>query len=200
MSAFAGKNEKKQDEVEILKQTIEILKKDLVKAKREIDMLNQTILEMNNDRALEILEYFNRCGSIQKTASKYNMSVEDLYDLIPEWDGCRDGLQDADDYDDCHKEIVGRQQWDEEQDAIKRTLVDSPDELDEIVKEYKSGNMDLYEIADSHDLDIKYFFKLLKDLRLINKETDAKGYANFYVQHLGSGTDWDGEKTLNMIE
>ena len=200
MSAFAINNEKNTDEVEILKQTIEILKKDLVKAKKEIDTLNQTILEMNNDRAVEILEYFNRCGSIQKTASRYNMDVEELYDMIPEWDGCNDGLQGADDYDECRKEIIGRQQWDEEQDTIKRTRVDSPEELDEIVKEYKSGDMDLYEIADYHDLDIKYFFKLLKDLRLINNEIDANGYANFYVQHLGSGTEWDGEKTLNMIE
>ena len=200
MSAFAINNEKNLDEVEILKQTIEILKKDLTKAKREIDTLNQTIFEMNNDRAIEILEYFNRCGSIQKTARRYNMDVEELYNMIPEWDGCNDGLQGADDYNECRKEIIGRQQWDEEQDTIKRTRVDSPEELDEIVKEYKSGDMDLYEIADYHDLDIKYFFKLLKDLRLINNETDAKGYANFYVQHLGSGCEWDGEKTLNMID
>ena len=200
MSAFSINDEKNTDENEILKQAIDILKKDLVKAKKEIEMLNQTILEMNNDRALEILEYFNRCGSIQKTASKYNMDVEELYDMIPEWDGCNDGLQGADDYHECRKEIVGRQQWDEEHDIIKRTRVDSPEELDEIVKEYKSGDMDLYEIADCHDLDIKFFFKLLKDLRLINKETDAKGYGNFYVQYLGSGTEWDGEKTLNMIE
>lgn len=199
MSAFSINDEKNTDENEILKQAIEILKKDLVKAKKEIEMLNQTILEMNNDRALEILEYFNRCGSIQKTASRYNITMEELYDMIPEWDGCNDGLQGADDYHECRKEIVGRQQWDEEHPTIKRTFVNSPEELDEIVKEYKSGDMDLYEIADCHDLDIKIFFKLLKDLRLINNETDAKGYANFYVQHLGSGTDWDGEKTLNMI-
>jgi SepF-like predicted cell division protein (DUF552 family) len=200
MSAFAINNEKNTDEVEILKQTIEILKKDLVKAKREIETLNQTIFEMNNDRAVEILEYFNRCGSIQKTAMKYNMAIEELYDMIPEWDGCNDGLQGADDYDECRKEIIGRQQWDEEQNAIKRTHIDSPEELDEIVKEYKSGEMGLYEIADYRDLDIKYFFKLLKELRMINKETDAKGYANFYVQYLGLGSEWDGEKTLNMIE
>ena len=200
MSAFSINDEKNTDENEILKQAIEILKKDLVKAKKEIEMLNQTILEMNNDRALEILEYFNRCGSIQKTASRYNITMEELYDMIPEWDGCNDGLQGADDYHECRKEIVGRQQWDEEHPTIKRTFVNSPEELDEIVKEYKSGDMDLYEIADCHDLDIKFFFKLLKDLRLINNETDAKGYANFYVQHLGSGCEWDGEKTLNMIE
>ena len=200
MSAFAINDEKNTDEVEILKQAIEILKKDLVKAKKEIEMLNQTILEMNNARAVEILEYFNRCGSIQKTASKYNMDMEELYDMIPEWDGCNDGLQGADDYDECRKEIIGRQQWDEEHDVIKRTRLGSPIELDEIVNEYKSGALDLYEIADYHNLDIKFLFKLLKDSHLIDKETDAKGYANFYVQHLGSGTEWDGEKTLNMIE
>ena len=200
MSAFASNNEKNTDDTEILKQAIEILKKDLIKAKREIETLNQTISEMNNDRAIEILEYFHRCGSIQKTARKYNMAMEELYDMIPEWDGCGDGLQEADDYDECYKEIHGRRHWDEERDVIKRTLVDSADELDEIVKEYKSSNMSLYEIADSHDLDITYFFKLLKELRLINKETDAKGYANFYVEYLGLGAEWDGEETLNMLQ
>lgn len=200
MSAFAINDEKNTDEVEILKQAIEILKKDLVKAKKEIEMLNQTILEMNNDRGLEILEYFNRCGSIKKTAMKYNMAIEELYDMIPEWDGCNDGLQGADDYDECRKEIIGREQWDEDQNTIKRIRVDSPEELDEIVKEYKSGEMDLYEIADYHDLEIKYFFKLLKELRLINKETEAKGYAIFYVQYVGLGAEWDGETTLNMID
>lgn len=200
MSAFTMNDEKNTDEVEILKQAIEILKKDLVKAKKEIETLNQTIIEINNARAVEILEYFNRCGSIQKTASKYNMDVEELYDMIPEWDGCNDGLRGADDYDECRKEIIGRQQWDEEQDIIKRTRLGSPIELDEIVNEYKSGALDLYEIADYHNLDIKFLFKLLKDSQLIDKETDAKGYAIFYVQYLGSGTEWDGKKTLNMIE
>jgi hypothetical protein len=37
-------------------------------------------------------------------------------------------------------------------------------------------------------------------LRLINKETEAKGYANFYVQYVGLGAEWDGKTTLNMID
>ncbi len=38
--------------------------------------------------ALDILEYFNDCKSIQKTAEKYDMTTEELIHWIPYWDDC----------------------------------------------------------------------------------------------------------------
>ena len=207
MSAFDFVNEKNTDDVEILKQTIEILKKDLLTCKYEIKRLTQIIDEQNDDRAIEILEYFNRCGNIRQTAAKYDMDMEYLYDMITEWDdGCRDGLQSADDYDECRTEVIGRQQWDEEQDdhdeiAIKfRNRTPNQEELDNIFNDYNSGDYELYEIADTHDLKINNLFRLLKEKGLIINETDAKRYAEFYVQHIGAGCDWDGKSNCNMID
>lgn len=195
------------DEVTVLKQTIEILKKDLENAKCEIDMLNQTIFEMNNDRSYEILNYFNRFSNIRKTADRFHMTVEALYEMIPEWDGNHDKLQSADDYDECRIEIIGRKQWDAENehgpdqyeiDSRKRTP--SQEEMQKILVEYNSGNYYLYEIADNHDIWINNLFRLLKEYGAILNETDANEYDSFYRQHLGSKSIWDGKTSLNLIE
>jgi hypothetical protein len=34
---------------------------------------------------------------------------------------------------------------------------------------------------------------------MIEKETDAKGYNNFYTEYLGTGCDWDGKSDLGLI-
>ena len=60
-----------------------------------------------NTLFLIILEYFNSCCSIIKTACRFGIEMEELYELIPQWDGCRDGLQNADDYKECYKQIFG---------------------------------------------------------------------------------------------
>ena len=195
-----------EDEVDVLKQTIEVLKKDLENAKREIDMLKQTIYKMNNEHSYEILSYFNRFSSIKKTANRFCMTVEDLYDLIPEWDGNTDGLQSADDYDECRIYIIGRKKWDEEHDpepdqyeldTRKRTPV--REEMQKILAEYNSGNYYLYEIADNHDIWINNLFRLLKEYGAILNETCAKGYDVFYTQHLGIKHVWDGKTSLDLI-
>lgn len=203
MSAFSFDNAKceSSSEVEILKQTIEILKKDLVKCKAEIKRLNEIINERNEEEDFEIYQYFNRCNSIRKTAQKHGISIDELFELIQELDGDEKTLQDASDYEECQKEIIGRKQWDEEHECEKRSLEDlDDDEVDDIVKEYKSGEMHLYEIADCHDLCIYDFFKLLKESRLIVNETDAKYYKAFYKQHLGSGCEWDGNSEIGMFD
>ena len=203
MSAFSFDSAKCESvsEVEILKQTIEILKKDLVKCKAEIKRLNEIINERDEEEDFEIWQYFNRCGSVRKTAQKYDISIEELFELIEELDGDNKDLRGALDYEECHKEIIGRKQWDEEHECEKRCLEDlDDDEIDDIVKEYKSGEMHLYEIADCHDLSICDFFKLLKTCKLIVKETDAKYYKAFYKQHFGTGFEWDGVTEIGLLE
>jgi hypothetical protein len=203
MSAFSFDNAKceSSSEVELLKQTIEILKRDLVKCKAEIKRLNQMIDDRNNEDDYEIWQYFNRCNSIRKTSQKHGISIDELFELIPELDGDAKNLKGASDYEDCCKEFFGRKQWDEEHECEKRSLEDlDDDEVDDIVKEYKSGDMHLYEIADCHDLCIYDFFKLLKECRLIVNETDAKYYKAFYKQYLGSGYEWDGNAEIGMFD
>jgi hypothetical protein len=210
MSVFNNENMNEVDEVDevaVLKQTIEILKKDLENAKQEVEMLHQTIFEMNNERSYEILSYFNRFSNIKKTANRYRISIEDLYEMIPEWDGNTDGLKSADDYDECRIYIIGRKKWDEEHDpepdqyeldSRKRTPI--REEINKILAEYNSGNYYLYEIADNHDIWINNLFRLLKEYGAILDETCAKGYDVFYMQHLGSKSIWDGKTSLNLIE
>jgi hypothetical protein len=161
---------------------------------------------MINEFGLEILEYFNQCGSIRKTARKYNMDMEELYESIPEWDGCRDGLQGAEDYDECRMEVVGRNQWDDEHDEYTKEELDirnrtpEKEELDEIISNYKDDKFTLYEIADNHNLCINNLFRILKENKVIEKETDAKGYDVFYTEYNGIWSEWDGKSDLGLIE
>ena len=133
--------------------------------------------------------------------------MEELYELIPEWDGCRDGLQNADDYEECRIEVIGRREYDEEHEEDMTTEQRefrerqlNADEVNQIINDYICSDLTLYELADRYELQINYLFKLLKENKLIEKETDAKGYADFYEEHMGSGCEWDGKGELGMLE
>ena len=198
--------EEMKKENETLKQVIQRLETELTNSKKNIKQLKEIIDERNNDMALEILEYFNRCNSIRKTARKYDMDMEELYEIIPEWDGCRDGLQGADDYDECRIDVIGRKQYDEECDEYTddeladRKRTPEKAELDEIIADYKEDRMTLYEIADHYNLWINNLFRLLKENKLIEKETDVNNYPNFYMDYEGIGSEWDGKSDLGLIE
>ncbi len=194
------------EENKILKEKIISLEKQLISSKEKNNELNIRFNEMINEFGLEILEYFNQCGSIRKTARKYNMDMEELYESIPEWDGCRDGLQGAEDYDECRMEVVGRNQWDDEHDEYTKEELDirnrtpEKEELDEIISNYKDDKFTLYEIADNHNLCINNLFRILKENKVIEKETDAKGYDVFYTEYNGIWSEWDGKSDLGLIE
>ena len=156
----------------------------------------------NTNIGLDIMEYFNRCLNIRKTAIKFNMVLEDLYEFIFEYDGTR-GLQCADDYHECRKEIIGRREWFEEQhkkldEMIEMKRTPDREDMHEIIEKYNSGNSELYEIADEYNLWINNLFRLLKENGIIVVETDAKGYDNFYAQHMGAWSKRNG--SLNLIE
>ena len=68
------------------------------KLKEQNDELSKKRDNCLDSMALDILQYFNNCKSIKKTAEKYDMTTEELIDWIPYWDGCSDGLQSARDY------------------------------------------------------------------------------------------------------
>ena len=170
--------------------------------------LKETIDARNEDNAPEILEYFHSCSSIRRTACAYGMEMAELYELIPQWEDSREGLKAADDYKECRIEIIGRREYDEEEeeDMTKEYIEFRERPLDEedinaIIADYKeSTDLTLYELADRYELKINYLFKLLKENKLIDKETDAKGYASFYEEHMGSSCEWDGKSELGLID
>jgi hypothetical protein len=58
-------------------------------------------------------------------------------------------------------------------------------------------NLDLNKLIESTF--IYYLFKLLKENKVIDKETDANGYDGFYEEHMGSSCKWDGSSDLGLI-
>ena len=195
------------EENKVLRDTVARLEAEIIRLKEKNINLNQVIDAQNEENALEILEYFHSCSSIRKTAWKYNMEMEDLFESIPEWDGCRDGLQSANDYNECRIEVIGRQEYDEEQEYdlepeqlehLMRTP--GPEEITKIIGDYKKGSLGLYDLADKYELKITNLFRLLKENKVIGKETDAKYYKSFYVDYNGAGTEWDQKSEIGLIE
>ena len=206
MSSYLSVDEVYEENMK-LKVTIVRLEAEIQKLNAKNKHLTQVIDMRNEENAVEILECFHDCSSIRKTAWKFGIDMEELYELIPEWDGCRDGLQSADDYNECRLEVVGRQQCDEEQEddmepeelALRNRTPES-DEITKIIADYKDSDLSLYELADRYDLWINNLFRLLKENSIIEKETDARGYSNFYTDHGGASSEWDGKSNLGLIE
>ena len=191
-----------------LENKMKILEKELVMVKEYNKELKNRMGDLIDENAIKIIEYFHSCSSIRKTAWKFGIEMEELYELIPGWDGCRDGLQSADDYQECRIEVIGRREYDEELEEdmtwekreFRERALDT-DDVYKIISDYiESTDLTLYELADRYELRINYLFRLLKENKVIDKETDAKGYAGFYEEHMGSSCEWDGESELGLIE
>ena len=59
--------------------------------------------------------------------------------------------------------------------------------------------MSLYKLADKYDLQINNLFIILKENKVIEKETDVKGYASFYREYFGVGYEWDGKSDIGLL-
>ena len=197
-----------ENEIEKLKEINAKQLKEITKLQEVNSALKETIDARNEDNAPEILEYFHSCSSIRRTAWAYGMEMDELYELIPQWEDSREGLRSADDYKECRIEIIGRREYDEEEEEdmtkeykeFRERPLDEED-INAIITDYKeSTDLTLYELADRYELKINYLFKLLKENKLIDKETDAKGYASFYEEHMGSSCEWDGKSELGLID
>ena len=200
-------------ENEILHKKIKLLECQLADYQQKNTMLNHNIDNLKerigvliDDNAIKILNYFSMCLDIRKTAWKFSMEMEELYLRISEWDNSSELLESACDYDECRIEVIGRKEYDDEhedkldqKDLIIRKRIPNANEVKQIISDYSLGNLSLYELADRYDLHINNLFKLLKENGMIEKETDAKGYENFYTEYLGSGCDWDGKSDLGLI-
>ena len=180
---------------------------EITKLQEQNENLKEVVDARNEENAPEILEYFHSIHSIRRTAWAYGMEMDELYELIPQWEDCRDGLKSADDYKECRIEVIGRREYDEEQEddmtkdylEFRQRELDA-DEVKQIIDDYKESNFTLYELADRYELQINYLFRLLKENKMIDKETDAKGYGRFYEEYYGAAYKWDGKSELGLLE
>jgi len=196
-----------EEENSILKANNAALETENENLKAKIKQLKQVIDDMIENDAAQILDYFNCCGSIKITALKYGMEMEELYERISVWDGCYDGLYNADDFEECRIEVVGRQECDKEfyeeldpEELLFKTRKLNTDDIKNIIGDYNHGELSLYELADKYELKIDYLFQTLMDNGIIEKETDAKGYAVFYREYCGAREVWDGKSEFGFFK
>jgi hypothetical protein len=182
------------------------LEKELLMVKEYNKELKNRLDDLIDDSAEQILDYFHSVYSIRRTAWKYGMEMSELYELIPQWEDSREGLRSAEDYKECRIEVIGRREYDEEEEEkmTKEQLEFRWRPLDEeditnIIADYKDSTLSMYELADRYELQINYLFRILKENKIIEKETDAKSYADFYEEHMGSGCEWDGKSELGFL-
>jgi hypothetical protein len=189
--------------IDIMEDKILALETENEKLKAKIKQLKQVINDMIENDAGHILDFFNCCGSIRKTALKYGMEMEELYERISVWDSSYDALFKADDFEECRVEIIGRQECYEELDPdelLSKTRELGADEIKNIIDDYKNSELSLYQLADRHNLKIDHLFLTLRDNGIIENETDAKGYAVFYREHLGAREVWDGKSEFGFLK
>ena len=205
MSSYLSVDEIYEENM-VLKEKITELKNTIQKLKIKNRQLNEKIDAQNEEDSHEILEYFHSIHSIRRTAWKYDMELQDLFVMLPQWDGCQSGLKSASDYEECLIEVMGRYEYDYEQEydmepeeLKKRMRTPESDEITKIIADYKESNLGMYELADRYDLKINNLFRLLKENGVIEKETDAKYYESFYIDHLGAGSEWDGKSEFGLI-
>ena len=213
MSEFIEKdlmkeNEFQEIEIQKLKETNKLQEAEIKKLKIKIKKLEKVIEKRNERDAEFILEYFESSGSIRDTANYYDIKVSELFELIPEWDGCSDGLEGACDYADCRLEVLGRNLEDEENESgmtpeelEERMRTPDAEEVAEIIKLYKEDKNTLYDIADSYNLKIHNLFRILKENGIIEKETDVNDYKKFYREYCGTEEkEWDGKSDLGLLK
>lgn len=174
--------------------------------KQKVSDLKEILSDRNDEEGCEIMEFFHSCSSIRRTAWKYGMDLEEMYELIPQLEDTWKGLESASDYNECRMEVIGRQEWDAEQEesmtaeeiAIRdRTPIQ--EELNSLIADYKDSSLTMYELADRYNLCIYNLFGLLKENNLIEKEIDAKGYSGFYTEYNGAGSEWDGKRDMGIL-
>jgi septal ring factor EnvC (AmiA/AmiB activator) len=199
-------NKTLKERVKQLEKELRVTQTQRAELKDKLDEIKESVNDRNNEDACEILEFFHSCSSIRRTAWKYGMELEELYEQIPQWEDTWRGLEAASDYDECRKEVIGRQEYDADEeramtaDEIKiRDRTPIKEELECLIADYKDSSLSLYEVADRYNLCIYNLFRLLKENNLIETETDAKGYAGFYTEFMGAGTEWDGKCEIGLL-
>jgi len=200
------RNELQEIEIKKLKEINKMQEIEIKKLKDKIMSIKNAIDIRNEEEIENILEYLYTSNSIIDTARKYTMDVNKLFLMIPELEGCSDGMHDLDDYYVCRLNVLGRRIYDEEQEykmsteeLEERMRTPNSEEVSKIIKAY-NNNKKLYKIADNFDLKINNLFRILKENGIIEKETDANGYKDFYTEYLGTQkNEWNGKSDLGLL-
>jgi hypothetical protein len=191
-----------QKDNERLNEEVKSLKKELDRIYRVIDQYF----------AVDILDHINNTNSITQTANYYGLAPEWLYSKIPEWDDCNERLYGLADYKEYEYKIEGRQcelyYYDniENETMQHKIRTPEPEEMELISYDYLCTGMSLYDIADKHNLIILNLFRLLKENRHIENETDIRGYEQFLKDYYGNYYNNDNynyndnDKDLKLIE
>jgi hypothetical protein len=198
--------EKQPDDVQSLKEKITKLESEINQLQYKNLRLTEILDARNEENAEKILDHFYAVNSIRQTAWQYGMEMDKLYELIPQWCGCYDRLHMANDFEECRIEVIGRREYDEEKEADldsedfeNRNRKPTADETNKILSDYEDGHMSLYKLADKYDLQINNLFIILKENKVIEKETDVKNYAIFYREYFGVGYEWDGKSDIGLL-
>lgn len=182
---------KLQDELESVKKQLQIQQEEYTKIKQ---INNQYVNVITKNLAVKILEDLFESENLAITAKKFGCDPIALYPHIINWDGCSDGLQNLEDYYDFYYKLEGRRceigvisalECCEIEEYEKKRRTPNQKELYEIFILYSSGEMTLYELADKYNIMIFNLFRLLKEHSLIESESDAIGYDEFYKEYIG---------------
>jgi hypothetical protein len=182
---------KLEEELEYVKKELNISKEEYQKLKNRSNNKQEII---DNNLSHDILSYISRTNSLTKTAKKFQCDPSEIFYSIPFWDDCNDRLYKLEDYDLYNNKIYGREnelydlenlKYNDIEDYNMKMRTPEKEELDKIFTEYKSCEITLYELADKYNLLIINLFRLLNEHKLIEKESDAIGYNEFYKIYAG---------------
>ena len=199
---------KLEEELESVKKELNISKEEYKKLK---DKSNNKQEIIDNNIAHDILAYISKTNSLTKTAKKFQCNPCEIYSSIPCWDDCNDRLYNLDDYDLYKYKIDGREyelydleniKYNDIKDYNMKMRTPEKEELDKIFTEYKSGEIQLYELSDKYNLLIINLFRLLHEHKLIENECDAIGYDEFYKIYVGQYkyNKYNIKKNLGLIK
>ena len=179
-------------ELEAVKKELNILKEQYNKLKKRSSAKQELI---DNNLADDIKSYLSETKNLTETAKEFQCDPSEIFYSVPCWDDCNDRLYALDDYVYHNYKIYGREN--ELYDSLEKLLYNDKDEynikmrtpekeeLDKLFEEYLSSKYSLYELADKYNLIIINLFRLLKEHKLIEKESYAIGYDKFYKEYIG---------------
>jgi len=175
-------------------QELEATKKELNILKEEYNKLKERAINkqeiIDNNLKDDIISHLSETNNLTETAKKFDCEPSEIFFAVPCWDDCNDRLYKLEDYEYHNYKIYGREnelydnletfKYNDLKEYNKKMRTPDKEELDMIISEYRNNKHSLYELADKYNLIIINLFRLLKERKLIEKESDAIGYEKFY--------------------
>jgi hypothetical protein len=196
-------------ELEATKKELNILKEEYNKLKKRA--INKQVMIDNNLKD-DIISHLSETKNLTETAKKFECEPSEIFFAVPCWDDCNDRLYKLEDYEYHNYKIYGREnelydsletfKYNDLKEYNKKMRTPEKEELDMIISEYRANKHSLYELADKYNLIIINLFRLLKERKLIEKESDAIGFDEFYKEYIGEYeyNKYKIDRNLKLIE